>query len=184
MTDEAANPELTVPALAETAEPEAIQCTSPASGTPSMMEGPYYKADSPERTSLLEPGIPGELLILTGFILNTNCEPIPNAWMDFWQTDGNGEYDNTGYKLRGHQFTGEDGRYYLETVIPGLYPGRTAHIHVKVQAPDEPVLTTQLFIPGEPGNQRDIIFSEELVIDLQETDDGLQGTFNFVLDED
>jgi len=62
---------------------------------------------------------------------------------------------NTGYRLRGHQFTDEAGRYALETVVPGLYPGRTRHLHVKVQAPNQPVLTTQLYFPGQPSNATD-----------------------------
>jgi protocatechuate 3,4-dioxygenase beta subunit len=102
--------------------------------------------------------------------------------LDFWQADAQGEYDNAGYRLRGHQFSDDAGRYRLETVLPGLYPGRTAHIHVKVQAPDRPVLTTQLFFPGEPGNQSDSIFSPQLLVAGQQTEDGMQATFNFVLD--
>jgi protocatechuate 3,4-dioxygenase beta subunit len=158
-----------------------IACTSPADPSPAMTEGPYYTPNTPERNSLLEPGIPGTKLILTGYVLNTGCQPIANAWLDFWQTDGNGEYDNAGFRLRGHQFTDEAGRYQLETVVPGLYPGRTAHIHVKVQAPDGPVLTTQLFVPGEPGNDRDSIFSEALLMNMQDAQDGKQATFNFIL---
>jgi protocatechuate 3,4-dioxygenase beta subunit len=86
-----------------------------------------------------------------------------------------------GYRLRGHQFTNEEGRYTLETILPGVYPGRTRHIHVKVQAPNQPVLTTQMYFPNEPGNARDGIFRPELVMDLQDTDTGKLGAFNFVL---
>jgi protocatechuate 3,4-dioxygenase beta subunit len=69
----------------------------------------------------------------------------------------------------------------LETVVPGLYPGRTRHIHVKVQAPNQPVLTTQLYFPGEASNDRDGIFNSALVMDVQDTGDGKAGAFNFVL---
>jgi protocatechuate 3,4-dioxygenase beta subunit len=147
-----------------------------------MTEGPYYKSGSPERTSLIEPDTVGTRLVITGFVLTTDCQPVANALLDFWQTDGQGEYDNVGYGLRGHQFTDETGRYQLETVVPGLYPGRTAHIHVKVQAPGGPVLTSQLFLPDEPGNQGDLIFSQQLVIDMQDAEDGKLATYNFVLD--
>jgi protocatechuate 3,4-dioxygenase beta subunit len=146
-----------------------------------MTEGPYYTPDSPERTSLLEEGIPGTRLILTGFVLTQDCQPIANALLDFWQADGDGEYDNAGYKLRGHQLTDQAGSYYLETVLPGLYPGRTAHIHVKVQAPGGPVLTTQLFFPGVPGNDTDSIFSPLLLTTLQDMEGGKLATFNFIL---
>ena len=91
-------------------------------------------------------------------VVGTSCRPVERALLDFWQADSNGEYDNQGYRLRGHQFTDAKGRFHLETVVPGLYTGRTRHIHVKVQAPNRPVLTTQLYFPGEPANERDGIF--------------------------
>ncbi len=66
--------------------------------------------------------------------------------------------------------------------LPGLYTGRTRHIHVKVQAPNRPVLTTQLYFPNEPSNRRDGIFREECVIDMEDvTGGGKAGTFDFVL---
>ncbi len=146
-------------------------------------EGPYYTLDTPERTSLLEPGMPGTKLTVTGYVYSTDCQPIERALIDFWQADDNGEYDNVGYTLRGHQFTDDDGRYVLETIVPGLYPGRTRHIHVKVQAPDQPVLTTQLYFPDEPENDRDRIFDPALVMDMQDRDEeeGELGFFTFVL---
>jgi protocatechuate 3,4-dioxygenase beta subunit len=64
--------------------------------------------------------------------------------LDFWQADVNGAYDNVGFRFRGHQFTNAQGAFALTTIVPGLYPGRTRHIHVKMQAPGRPVLTTQL----------------------------------------
>ena len=65
--------------------------------------------------------------------------------------------------------------------MPGLYPGRTRHIHVKVQAPNQQVLTTQLYFPGEPANDRDGIFNSALVMDVQDDAAGKVGAFNFVL---
>jgi protocatechuate 3,4-dioxygenase beta subunit len=96
--------------------------------TQSQTEGPYYKPDTPERNSLFEEGMPGTRLILVGYVLDQNCQPVPNAWLDFWQADANGKYDNTGYRLRGHQFTDAQGRYYLETILPGLYSSRPSSI--------------------------------------------------------
>jgi protocatechuate 3,4-dioxygenase beta subunit len=147
-----------------------------------MMEGPYYAPGSPERSSLLEPGMEGTKLVITGYVLTPECESIPGAWLDFWQTDANGVYDNAGFRLRGHQYTGPNGSYRLETVLPGEYPGRTAHIHVKVQAPGGQVLTTQLFFPGSQGNTSDSIFSERLLVVMETGQDSLQGTFNFILE--
>jgi protocatechuate 3,4-dioxygenase beta subunit len=151
--------------------------------TPSQTEGPYFTPDSPQRASLLEAGMGGQRLVVAGTVLTTDCRPVQRALLDFWQADDAGEYDNQGYRLRGHQFSDADGAWRLETVVPGRYTGRTRHIHVKVQAPDGPVLTTQLYFPGEPDNDRDGIFSPELVLDdVRDTGDARQGSFTFVLE--
>jgi protocatechuate 3,4-dioxygenase beta subunit len=149
--------------------------------TPAQTEGPYFTPNSPERASLLEPGIEGTTMLLTGYVLTTDCQPVARALIDFWHADDAGVYDNVGYKLRGHQFTDDQGRYSLETIVPGLYPGRTRHFHVKVQAPDQPVLTTQLYFPDEPGNQSDGSYNPDLRMTVADTADGTQAAFNFVL---
>jgi protocatechuate 3,4-dioxygenase beta subunit len=145
-------------------------------------EGPFFTPNSPERTSLREAGITGGPLTVTGLVLSTACAPVAGALVDFWQCDDNGEYDNVGYRLRGHQFTRDDGSYTLETIVPGLYTGRTRHIHVKVQAANRPVLTTQLYFPDEPDNQRDGIFDPSLVMSVVQARGETTGRFNFVLD--
>ena len=114
-------------------------------------------------------------------MLSTTCQPIAGALVDFWHADDAGVYDNAGYKLRGHQFTGADGRYTLETIVPGLYPGRTRHFHVKVQAANQPVLTTQLYFPDEPANASDGIFNPLLLMAVQTALDGYTAAFDFVL---
>jgi protocatechuate 3,4-dioxygenase beta subunit len=151
--------------------------------TMAQTEGPYFTPDSPERANLLEPGMPGTKLIVTGYVYSTDCQPVANALLDFWQCDDAGVYDNEGYTQRGHQFTNEAGRYELTTIVPGIYTGRTRHIHVKVQQPDQPVLTSQLYFPDEPANASDGIFDPSLVMDLAEADngDGKVGFFTFVL---
>lgn len=150
--------------------------------TLAQTEGPFFTPNSPERTSLLEEGMPGTKLVVTGYVYSTDCRPIENALFESWQADDAGEYDNVGYKLRGHQFTDNDGRFELTTIVPGLYPGRTRHIHVKVQAPDGPVLTSQIYFPDEEQNERDRIFNPALVLDMDETDDGQLGYFTFVVE--
>lgn len=148
--------------------------------TVEQTEGPFFTPDSPERKSLLEPGLEGTRLVLAGAVLATDCSPVAGALLDFWHADSQGEYDNEGYRLRGHQFADSRGRYRLETIVPGLYTGRTRHIHVKAQAPDGPVLTTQLYFPEEPGNDSDSIFDPSLLIDL-ERGDTEAASFDFVL---
>jgi protocatechuate 3,4-dioxygenase beta subunit len=152
-----------------------------ASVTPSLTEGPYYKSGSPEQADLDQDGVTGTKLVVTGYVYNTNCQPVAHAWLDFWQADGNGNYDNSGYTLRGHQYTDANGRFQLTTVVPGLYPGRTEHIHVKVQAPNGQVITSQLFFPGVVQNNSDGIYNAVLLLSLTETSDGLEGQYNFVV---
>ena len=156
-------------------------CAGESSPTPRQTEGPYFKPDSPLRASLLEPGIVGTRIVVTGLVLSTSCQPVSRALIDAWHSDDRGVYDTTGFRLRGHQFTDDQGRYRLETIVPGSYPGRTRHFHVKVQAPKGPVLTTQLYFPGEPGNASDPIFKRELVVRVREGADPRTAAFDFVL---
>lgn len=146
--------------------------------TPEQTEGPFYTPKTPERASLREAGISGSPLVVEGDVVDTNCNPVAGALLDFWHADDDGNYDNEGFRLRGHQFANSAGRYRLETIMPGLYTGRTRHIHVKVQAPNRPVLTTQLYFPGEASNPRDGIFDDALVVQKS----GSKATFTFVLD--
>jgi protocatechuate 3,4-dioxygenase beta subunit len=132
--------------------------------TPEQTEGPYFLPDSPERRSLVEPGVRGTRLVVAGRVLTPQCRPVSRALLDFWQADGDGEYDVEGFRLRGHQYTDRRGRFRLITVLPGLYPGRTRHIHVKVQRPRGEVLTTQLYFRGEAQNDADGIFDQNLLM--------------------
>jgi protocatechuate 3,4-dioxygenase beta subunit len=169
-------------ALAATVELEPTPaCAEGDDATPPQTAGPFYKPRSPERKSLLEPGIQGTRIVLEGNIRSTKCKPIQRALVDFWQADGSGAYDNAGYRLRGHQFADGAGKYRLETVVPGLYPGRTRHFHVRVQAPNRPVLTTQLYFPDEPGNKRDSIFNPKLVMARRGLGESQVASFDFVL---
>lgn len=149
--------------------------------TAAQTEGPYFTPSSPERSSLIEPGMGGTRLLLSGAVVDTACRPLARALIDVWHADDAGVYDNEGYRLRGHVFSDDQGRFAIETILPGLYPGRTRHIHVKVQAPGGPVLTTQLYFPGEPENARDRIYQPELELAVQDQADGKAGQFTFVL---
>jgi protocatechuate 3,4-dioxygenase beta subunit len=161
--------------------PPTPQCVDGDDATLEQTEGPYFKPNSPERASLLEPGMAGTHLVVGGQVLTTHCQPVARALLEFWQADAAGSYDNSGFRLRGHQLADDSGRYRLETVVPGLYPGRTRHIHVKVQAPNQPTLTTQLYFPDEPQNARDGIFNPALVMAIQDAADGKLASFDFIL---
>ena len=151
--------------------------------TPDLTEGPYFTPNSPLRKTIRPAGAGGTRLTLSGRVLTTAGKPVPRALVDFWQASAAGRYDNVGYRFRGHQLTDSLGRYTLYTVVPGLYPGRTKHIHVKVQAPNRPVLTTQLFFPGVAGNRSDGIFTAQCLVRRWRVSRGRRlATFDFVLD--
>ena len=170
---------------------QATATASPAPGAPArgctakptlaQTEGPYFKAGSPAKTNLVVPEMAGTALALTGHVLDARCAPVAGAMLDFWQADASGAYDNSGYRLRGHQSAGSDGTYHLDTIIPGLYPGRTEHIHVKVARPGASPLTTQLYFPGVARNQQDGIFDPSLLVNLSDSGGGKLATFDFVL---
>jgi protocatechuate 3,4-dioxygenase beta subunit len=174
-------PSDTEPAKATALEPTPA-CGADHNPSPALTEGPYFTPNSPERVSLLEQGMEGIKLTLVGYVLSTDCLPVKHALVDFWQADHQGEYDNKAFRLRGHQYTDDQGKYTLDTIVPGLYPGRTRHIHVKVQAPNQQILTTQLFFPNEPGNAKDNIFNKALMMDVKNnTDSSQSASLNFVL---
>lgn len=93
--------------------------------TPPQTEGPYFRPNSPARRSLLDPELPGTRLRVGGLVLSRACRPLPEVLVDLWHADAQGDYDNAGYRLRGHQFTDADGRWQFETIVPAVYPGRT-----------------------------------------------------------
>lgn len=146
--------------------------------TPRQTEGPFFTPNSPLRKSLLEGGEKMRLIV-TGTVLSAQCKPVPNALLDFWHSDEQGAYDNRGFRYRGHQHADAQGRYRLETIVPAQYPGRTRHIHVKVQAPGKRILTTQIYFPGDPGNARDFLYRPEL--EMKRTGGG-EASFDFVIE--
>lgn len=156
-------------AAALPAGPLAAAC---ARATPPNAEGPFFKPGSPRRTSLIEPGVEGRRFVLEGLVTTRGCRPVPGMVVDLWHADASGEYDNRGWRLRGHQVTGADGRWRFETILPGHYPGRPRHYHVKVGS-----LTTQLYFPDDRRNARDGLFRPDLL--LVPAADG--GRFDFVL---
>lgn len=149
--------------------------------TPPQTAGPFYTPNAPLRTSFIESDTIGTHMMLTGLVVTTTCVPIAGALVDFWHADDSGAYDNVGYNFRGHQFTDENGVYRLETIIPGLYPGRTRHFHVRVQPANGQILTTQLYFPDEPANRGDGIYSPDLLMTVDRTTSPVQARFDFVV---
>ena len=157
------------------------QCLDDHEATNRQTEGPYFKPSSPERADLVEPDTEGRLVEIKGQVLTRSCRPVERALLDLWHADERGQYDNDGFRYRGHLFTDAEGRYHFRTILPALYPGRTRHYHFKVQAPEQSVLTTQLYFPNEPANRRDALFRRDLVMRVTETPEGLTAGFDFVL---
>jgi protocatechuate 3,4-dioxygenase beta subunit len=152
--------------------------------TPEQIEGPYFRGGAPEKMSFLEPGVEGEILALSGRVITTEGAPVEDARIDFWHADERGEYDDEGFRYRGHQITPADGSYSLETIIPGSYAGRTPHLHVKIMTPRGTELITQLYFPAEEQNETDQFFDERLLVQHdQQANDALEATFEFVLEE-
>jgi protocatechuate 3,4-dioxygenase beta subunit len=152
--------------------PPTPECRDEHDATPRQTEGPFFKPKSPQRADLREAATKGRVFELSGVVLTRGCRPVPGALVDLWHADENGDYDNRGFRYRGHQLADAQGRY----------PGRTRHYHVKVQAPSRAILTTQLYFPGDAQNERDGLFRRELLMRVAAAGEGLTGRFDFVLD--
>jgi len=156
--------------------------------------GPAYLPGAPMRTDLNVLGWAGVPLVISGTVRGTSCEPIPAALVDVWQADDAGCYDGSPidlcgavgpvpeWPLRGRMNADAQGRYQFTTIRPGLYPGRTRHIHIIVSAPGYVSLTTQIYFAGEPGNATDGLYEKALEITVEGDETaGLEGDFPIVL---
>lgn len=165
----------------------------PHAGTAANIEGPYYRAGAPFRSNLIEGGIAGAPLVITGRVLSLDCRsPLTDAVLDIWQADGDGHYDNDGtfgaagaMRLRGKVRAAANGSFSVRSVLPGRYlNGRTyrpSHVHVKVTATGHLPLTTQLYFPDDPYNDGDPFIHRSLIMDVSRGPSGAMGHFDFVL---
>jgi protocatechuate 3,4-dioxygenase beta subunit len=139
--------------------------------TPRLTEGPFYPDRLPLDTDndllIVNDGITpavGEVTHLSGRILDGRGDPLRGAVIEIWQVDGYGSYIHSrgvngkrdgNFQGYGRFMTGSSGEYYFRTIKPVAYPGRTPHIHVKVNANGKERLTTQILVKGNPQNDRD-----------------------------
>ena len=158
-----------------------VGCISPVKKTHAQSAGPFFKRETPLRNDFRDEDKYGTPFQLFGFVKSRDCQPVPNALIELWHADSQGRYDNRGYKMRGHQFTDDKGRFIFLTTVPGRYPGRTLHYHVKVQASGQQLLTTQLYFPDEPANKKDWIFHQSLLMAIGSFNDVAAGRFDFVV---
>jgi protocatechuate 3,4-dioxygenase beta subunit len=143
--------------------------------TPAQTEGPFYPNKLPLDTDndliIVNDGITpavGDVTHLSGRILDARGNPLRNALVEIWQVDGNAVYLHTGssnsdkrdgnFQGFGRFLTGSSGEYYFRTIKPIPYPGRTPHIHFKIRKSGKELLTTQCYIKGHPGNERDGVY--------------------------
>jgi protocatechuate 3,4-dioxygenase beta subunit len=151
--------------------------------TESDMLGPFYKEGAPFKQRLGE-GVEGERLIITGKVIDMRCQPLKDAILDVWQANSTGEYDNEGFTLRGKVKTNNDGTYLIDTIVPREYATgditRPGHIHLKVGAPNQPTLTTQLYFEGEPYLSD--LEDKSLVMKLTEENGIKKANFDFVIE--
>ncbi|MGL4234746.1 dioxygenase family protein [Tabrizicola sp.] len=143
--------------------------------------GPFYRPDSPLKHDLYLDAPQAPRITIAGYVFDDRCRPQQQSLVEIWHADDTGEYDQQGFRFRGHQFADAEGRWWFNTVVPALYPGRTLHFHFRVQRPGGEVLTTQLFFPGEPANANDWLFEETLLMTIDQADDGQFGRFDFVV---
>ena len=140
--------------------------------TPPQTEGPFYPNRLPLDTDNdlliindeITPAV-GTVTHLGGRILDSSGEPVRNALVEIWQVDNNGAYlheRSANHDARDRNFqgfgrflTGSSGEYYFRTIKPVPYPGRTPHIHFAIKTKGREPFTTQCYIKGEPGNERD-----------------------------
>ncbi|MBB3899606.1 dioxygenase family protein [Roseococcus suduntuyensis] len=146
-----------------------------AATTPAQMRGPFYPVDwtGDADADLVQvtgeaARAEGQVAHLRGRLMAVDGTPLSGARIEIWQCDARGIYrhpnDRTaqrdrGFQGRGRLLTGADGGFAFRTIRPVVYPGRTPHIHVLVEAPGRPPLITQLYVEGEPGNARDGLFN-------------------------
>jgi len=145
-------------------------------------QGPYYIEGAPYKEKLGE-ALEGQKIIISGQVLNQNCDPIPEAIIDVWHTDSNGNYYFQDFTLRGKIKADENGQYKLETRFPGKYSEaglmRPAHIHVKVSAPNLSSHTTQLYFEGD--EHLDFFVKPSLILKLDEKNGTKYSEFDFVI---
>lgn len=141
--------------------------------TPAQTEGPFYPVEIPKdsdydllRNGNRPPYGGGHPAWVDGTVTDIAGRPVAGAQVEIWQCDDQGHYHHpgdgdradAGFQGFGRVTVGADGRYRFHTIRPVPYSGRTAHIHVKVKLDRRELLTTQIYVAGDPGNARDGIW--------------------------
>ncbi len=141
--------------------------------TPRQTEGPYYPVswtgDTDNDLVVVQGEAAkaiGQIAYVEGRVLDVAGHSVAGATVEIWQCDANGVYRHprderggrkrdAGFQGRGRSVTDAGGKYTFRTIRPSAYPGRTPHIHFKVERPGGVALLTQLYVFGEQQNARD-----------------------------
>jgi protocatechuate 3,4-dioxygenase beta subunit len=140
--------------------------------TPSQSEGPFYPVALPADSDadLLANGTlrygRGRPAWLEGRVTDTSGRALAGGQIEIWQCDEDGHYHHPGdggradpaFQGFGRATLAQDGSYRFRTLRPAPYGGRTPHIHVKVKLGPRTLLTTQLYVEGDAGNERDFLW--------------------------
>jgi protocatechuate 3,4-dioxygenase, beta subunit len=140
--------------------------------TPSQTEGPFYPVELPADSDfdLLRNGAlvygRGQPSWVEGVVTDLQGKPVAGAQVEIWQCDEAGHYHHPGdggradkaFQGFGKVVVAADGQYRFRTIRPVAYSGRTPHIHVKVKLGTRQLLTTQMYVQGDPGNERDYLW--------------------------
>lgn len=170
--------------------------------TPAQTEGPFYPVKLPADSDadLLAQGsvryAKGQAATLEGSVVDTAGRALAGGAVEIWQCDANGHYQHPGdggradpaFQGFGRATLGADGTYRFRTIKPVLYSGRTPHIHLKVKLGSRELLTTQVYVQGDPGNERDFLWRrlgeaerEALTVAFVPAADGLAARFPIVV---
>jgi protocatechuate 3,4-dioxygenase beta subunit len=172
------SPATTASADAGSARPDSglaaeVPCTGDVAATSRMSEGEHYRSGAPEKVALIEPGMVGTRLLITGYVLLPDCRPADGAVLDVWQADADGVYDDTGTRLRGVFRADEHGRYAIDTIMPGGHDDRPPHVHMKLaEGPNGRIVTVCMFFAGDPRNASDRAYRPEVAATLTTLPDG------------
>jgi protocatechuate 3,4-dioxygenase beta subunit len=166
--------------------------------TPGQTEGPFYPVEMPadHDADLLRNGqvryAKGQAVWLDGTVVDLDGKALSGATVEIWQCDVDGHYHHPGdggradpaFQGFGRTGVDRDGRYRFRTIRPVQYSGRTPHIHVKVRLDKAELLTTQLYVQGDPGNERDFLWRRlnaadraAITVPFAAAADGLKATF-------
>ncbi|MDK4713576.1 hypothetical protein [Rhizobium sp. CNPSo 4039] len=83
--------------------------------------GPFFRPNSPLNRDLYPDAPGGERITVAGFVFDNRCRPLAGSLVEIWQADENGDYDSLGFRLRGHQFTGTQGRWWHLSARPSRF---------------------------------------------------------------